>query len=163
MMYDSQPGEILALEAVRDRGLGFDDQVSVQIISTGDFTETSSFSVNARGTQSDRLAGGSAANISWKGDWEAAAKRTANGWSAELAIPFAMLKYTPDTSQFSINVVRYQNRTRQFSYWADTTPQDRPEEMGQLTNISPPANSIERKHGRLCLRSGGLECCRPGR
>jgi len=145
MMYDSQPGEIMALEAVRDRGLGFDDQVSVQINSTGDHTEVSRFSVNARGTQSDRLAGGSAANISWKGDWDAAVKRTPNGWSAELAIPFAMLKYPAGTNQFSINVARYQNRSRQWSYWADTTPQNRPEEMGLLTSIDPPVDSIERR------------------
>jgi len=143
MMYDSQPDQIMAIEAVRDRGLGYDDQISIQINSSGDHTEISKFSVNARGTQSDRLAGGSASNISWKGDWDVAVAKTDSGWSAEFAIPYSMLKYPAGTNQFSFNVARYHNNSRQWSFWADTTPQDRIEEMGQLTGINPPVD-VER-------------------
>jgi len=143
MMYDSQPHEILAIEAVRDRGLGYDDQVAIQINSSGDHIEVSSFSVNARGTQDDDLAGGTASNISWKGDWHVAVARTGNGWTAEFAIPYSMLNYAADTTQFTLNIERYHNKSRQWSLWADLTPQGKTEEMGQLTGISPPVD-VER-------------------
>ncbi len=56
-----------------------------------------------------------AARAGWKGEWQAAAQRTPLGWTAEIAIPLAMLEFDPDTDTFGINFSRYQNRTREWS------------------------------------------------
>jgi hypothetical protein len=137
--YDSQPDEVRSIESVRDRRLGFDDQLVVEIDSFGDHEGVSRFYVNARGTQNDSIAGGRASRISWKGDWDVAVARTGDGWTAEFAIPYQILNYRPGAEEFSINFARYHSRTKQWSRWADITPQNKPEEMGRLIGLSAPA------------------------
>jgi hypothetical protein len=138
-VHDSKPDQVRAIETVRDRGLGFDDQVFVEMDAFMDHESVSVFSVNALGTQSDSIAGGRARRISWKGDWEAATARTRDGWTAEIAIPYEILNYRPDAEEFAVNFGRYHYRTRQWSWWADVTPQDKKEEMGRLSGVNVPA------------------------
>ena len=128
--YDSQPDKILAYQTRRDGGLGLDDQVGVELDPFHNHREISTYSINSIGTQDDAIAGGRARNIQWKGDWTAAAVRTDYGWSAEIAIPFEILNYRDGNTTFGINLVRYHNRTDEWSRWADLTPQNKPEEMG---------------------------------
>jgi hypothetical protein len=136
--FDTQPEAVSAIEAVRDRGLGFDDQVVIEIDAFGDHEGISRFSVNARGTQDGVIAGGRASQIAWKGHWDASVRRTNDGWTAEIAIPFQILNYRPGTEEFAVNFARYHHRTRQWSRWADVTPQDKKEEMGWLVGLEPP-------------------------
>ena len=136
--WDSVPEQILALETVRDRKLGNDDQVKVEIDAFGDHEGASRFAVNVLGTQEGAIAGGRASNSNWKGLWYAAASRTDHGWVAELAIPFEILNYRPGTEEIAINFSRYQNRSREWSQWADVTPQDKKEEMGKLVGLKLP-------------------------
>jgi hypothetical protein len=136
--YDSQPEAINAITTRRDAGLRIDDQVSVELDSYRNFRTISTYSVNANGTQNDAIAGGRARKIEWKGDWKGAAVRTEYGWSAEIAIPYSILNYHADASNFGINFVRYQHRTEETSHWADVTPRNKKEEMGQLKQLSLP-------------------------
>ena len=136
--YDSQPEGIDAIKTRRDAGLGFDDHVSVELDSYRNFRTISTYSVSANGTQNDAIAGGRARKIEWKGDWKGAAALTEYGWSAEIAIPYSILNYHADSSNFGINFVRYQHRTEETSHWADVTPQSKKEEMGQLKKLSLP-------------------------
>jgi hypothetical protein len=137
--YDSMPGRIRAIEMVQDRGLRFDDQVIVEIDTFRDHAGVSRFAINARGTQDYSPAGGRATNITWQGDWRAAVANNDDGWTAEFAIPFEVLNYRIGESKFNINFVRYHHRTRQWSRWADVTPQNKKEEMGWLAGVVPPA------------------------
>ena len=73
--------------------------------------------------------------MSGKGEWTAAAQRTASGWTAEIAIPLALLEFDPGNDTFGINFTRYQNRTREWSEWANLTPQRLAEEAGHLTGL----------------------------
>jgi hypothetical protein len=139
--YDSQPAFIEALQTRRDAGLGLDDQVVVELDPYHNHRHISSYSVNATGTQSDAIAGGRARKIEWKGDWKAAAARTEYGWSAEIAIPYAILNYRQKDNIFGVNFVRYHHRTDEWSRWADLTPQNKPEEMGHLTELELPEAS----------------------
>ena len=80
--------------------------------------------------------------------------RTDYGWSAEIAIPFAILNFEPGADTFSANFFRYHNRTREFSQWADTTPQDLPEQIGRMTGLAPPAAIGDAaRNGHSCLMS----------
>ncbi len=137
MVYDSNPKGIEALQSRRDGALGFDDQVTIQLDPFLTYREISSFSVNARGTQSDFIATGRARQLAWKGDWKAAVLRTEYGWAAEVAIPYEIMNFHVGTSVVGVNFVRYHHRTAERSRWADITVRSLPEEMGQLNGLRP--------------------------
>jgi hypothetical protein len=137
-VYDSQPQAIQALQTRRSAGLGFDDQVAVELDPFLSYREISSYSVNANGVQDDAITGGRARQLEWKGDWQAAAMRTAYGWSAEIAIPFSILNFEPGTTALGVNFLRYHHRTGQWSRWADITVRALPEEMGRLVGFELP-------------------------
>lgn len=143
-VYESQRDKIETLQTRRDSGLGLDDQVVVELDPFLSHREVSSYSVNAAGTQSDAIAGGRALQQSWKGDWRAAATRTNYGWSAEIAIPFAILNYEEGATTFGVNFLRYQHRTAEWSRWADVTVRSLPEERGRLTGLAPSASAQTR-------------------
>lgn len=136
-VYDRSPEAIEALQARRDGALGFDDRVTVELDPFLTYREISTFSVNARGTQTDSFAGGRARQLAWKGDWNAAVSRTDYGWAAEIAIPYEILNFQLGTHAVGINFVRYHHRTAEWSRWADTTVRALPEEMGRLTGLRP--------------------------
>jgi hypothetical protein len=131
---DAKPGLIRASQITRDASPGLDDRVTVEIDPAHNHRSVSRFTVTARGTQSDALAGGRGGQAGFKGTWKAAAQRTLTGWTAELAIPFALLATVPGET-IGLNVSRYQHRTREWSYWADITPQKLPEEAGHLAGL----------------------------
>ncbi|MGI9292891.1 MAG: carbohydrate binding family 9 domain-containing protein [Pseudomonadales bacterium] len=142
--YDSQPELIEATQLRRDKGLGFDDQVVVELDPFHNHRAISKFLVNVKGTQGDLAGSGRANKIEWKGDWRAKTSLTSYGWSAEIAIPFSILNYQAGNT-FGVNFKRYHHRTREWSVWADTGPQQKEEEMAHLkamklpekTNVNP--------------------------
>lgn len=138
-MYDAEPDAIESTITVRDVGLGYNDSITIQLDTFFNRRDISEFSINPRGTQTDDIAGGRSSKTEWKGDWSGAAARTEFGWTAEFAIPFAILNYRDGDSVFGVNFMRYQSRTREYSFWADTTPQNLTEEMGQLAGLALPS------------------------
>lgn len=145
---DNRPDLIRATQITRDASPGIDDRVTVELDPYHNHRSLSRFTVTARGTQSDAMAGGRAGKIEWKGEWRAAAQRTSFGWTAEIAIPFEILDFDPKTDTFGINFTRYQSRTEEASEWADLTPQRLPEEAGHLAGLRLPAAATR---GRLTV------------
>ena len=139
---DARPEKVRATQLTRDASPGVDDRVTVELDPRHAHRSVSRFTVTARGTQSDAIAGGRAA--AFKGKWRVAAQRTPTGWTAEFAIPFAMLDLDGETDPIGVNFVRYQNRTRELSYWADVTPQRLPEEAGHLAGLRVPTTTSAR-------------------
>jgi hypothetical protein len=140
-IFDSHPEKVAATKTVRDTGLGFDDSITVQLDTFFNRRDISSFSLNPLGTQIDEIAGGRSSKVEWKGDWLGAATRTEYGWSAEFAIPFRILNYQAGDTIFGLNFKRYQSRTKEYSWWADITPQNHPEEMGRLSGLELPEST----------------------
>lgn len=138
-MYESEPAAIQATRSIRDGDLGYDDSITIELDTFFNRRDISEFSVNPLGTQTDEIAGGRSTKIEWKGDWLGAATRTEYGWSAEFAIPFAILNYDDDATRFGVNFKRYQSRTRENSYWANITPQGLEEEMGHIAGLELPS------------------------
>lgn len=138
-VYDRNPQGIQALQTRRGAGLGLDDQVAVELAPFLSYREISTYSVSAAGVQDDAIAEGRARQLAWKGDWQAAAVRTAYGWSAEIAIPFGILNFQEGTTEIGVNFLRYHHRTTEWSRWADITVRALPKEMGRLTGLSFPA------------------------
>ena len=78
------------------------------------------FEVNRLGARTDSLITdeGKDQNIEWNGVWRAAARTTAQGWQAEVAIPFSTLRFDPAQNVWGLNVRRVVRRTNEESYWA---------------------------------------------
>ena len=138
--YDSQPDKIVARETKRDGNFKNDDVVAFDIDPFHTHQHRSFFVVNAIGAQLSRIAGGRATKTEWKGDWKAAASRTKDGWSAEMAIPFAILDYPSkeEPMTIGINFNRTQQRTNVWSYWSNIGEPERTEKDGHLVGIQFP-------------------------
>jgi hypothetical protein len=110
---DPEPDKIRAQETKRGGTMENDDVVSVLIDPQNKRLEPYWFEVNPLGTQSESIPGGSTENIRWRGDWEAKARIHEKGWSAEIRIPFRILRYPAGQRQFGIALVRSIPRRRE--------------------------------------------------
>ena len=146
---DGRPELIRASQTTRDGAPGLDDRITVELDPYHNHRSLSRFTVTARGTQSDAIGGGRASNFEGKGKWTAAATRTPDGWTAEIAIPLEMLEFDPTTDTFGINFRRYQNRSSEWSEWADLTSQRLLEEAGHLTGLRLSQTAVP---GRLAVK-----------
>jgi hypothetical protein len=54
----------------------------------------------------------------WDGIWNASARRTDEGWSAEIAIPFKTLRFKPGQTTWGFNVERSIKRKQEEDRWA---------------------------------------------
>jgi hypothetical protein len=138
--YDSHPQLIHASETIRNGNTGVDDYVAVDLDSQNNRRYFSQFIVTARGTQNEYIEGGTADNITWAGDWRAVPHRTKDGWTAEMSIPFALLRYPRGAHTFGIQLERKLARETSISYWPDrpAVSQSNPiEYFASLTNIDP--------------------------
>jgi hypothetical protein len=150
---DAQPDRVTARETVRD--LLYNDQTDPLSEDIVEFTvdpfrqhrreDRNRFAVNAIGTRSSFVAGGRGSKREWRGEWEAAALRVADGWTAEMRIPWAILNY-PSSKQpvtMCVNFARAQSRTRIASYWSNLGPQSFYELDGDWTGVQPPAAAFK--------------------
>ncbi|MFB6230551.1 MAG: DUF5916 domain-containing protein [Salinibacter sp.] len=95
-MYDERPERIQDRLTRRDQ-LNQADWFSVSIDSYFDRQTARTFAVNAAGVQRDGVVRGGGANpvtASWDGIWRSAVRQTAQGWIAELRIPYDMLRFS---------------------------------------------------------------------
>ena len=107
---DSRPETIHRQQRKRGGDIWGDDFVGVDFDSYKD-GQISWFDVTARGTQTEKIAGGTGTKIEWIGDWQGAAKLQPDGWTAEMAIPFSMLKYHSNQTVMGIALVRRHPRS----------------------------------------------------
>ncbi len=120
MAYDSDPDAVIARVLQRDRvmaGAGFgrfqftsDDGVAILFDTFHDHRNAMIFATNPNGAEFDAILSdeGREVNVDWRGVWRVAASRTADGWSAEFAIPFRTLRYpsTDEDATWGFNVFR---------------------------------------------------------
>lgn len=140
--YDSQPQGIIARETKRGSRPRGEDIVafSIDCFHTHKFRDRSFFIVNPLGTQFAQLAGGRGTKLEWEGAWKASAKIVKDGWTAEMAIPWAILNYplvkSPTTC--GINFDRFHQRTKIHSWWSNVGPQEFLELDGHWVGIQFP-------------------------
>jgi hypothetical protein len=103
---DRTPEDIKGTETRRNGEIWNDDFVELDLDPWHKHQDAYFFDVTAAGTQFEAIPGGSAAKIEWRGDWKAAATRTPEGWTAEMAIPFSILRYPPGQSTFGFALAR---------------------------------------------------------
>ena len=137
--HDSQPEKIKATQTERDSDLDIDDYVQIYLDVYHEHRSADEFFVNAFGTQRDERKRGTADKISWKGDWHAAAHKVADGWTAEMEIPFSILNYRPGTTSMGLNVRRDEQRLGEASDWTYLDDGDQYMRYGDLVGLVLPA------------------------
>jgi len=114
---DSRPEAIRATQRKRQGSLENDDWARVSLDVENEGVRFYQFTVNPLGTQNDSVPGGTSEKIQWRGDWHAAARTDATGWTAELAIPFSILRYRQGQDTFRIYLSRYLAREKDYCHW----------------------------------------------
>jgi hypothetical protein len=120
-MQDREPERIIANVMRRDADLLSNDSFEIYLDTFHDHRNFFFFATNALGAQRDGLIRneGENQNWDWDGVWEATGRRTAQGWVAEIAIPFKTLRFANDSLQtWGANFVRRIARHREESYWS---------------------------------------------
>jgi hypothetical protein len=119
--FDSQPNKIVANEMRRDVDLKDNDYFEIFIDTFHDHRNAFYFVINPLGARRDALIRDEGSNINWNWDgiWMAKVRRTDQGWTAEIAIPFYTLSFRKGNNQtWGINFGRHIARKREESYWA---------------------------------------------
>lgn len=130
----------------RDFSWGANDLFGIVLDSFGDARTAVSFQVTPEGTLRDlQVANGDEINIEWNAVWTARTRVTDAGWTAELAIPWATLRY-PDREAptWRVNFVRRVRRTNEIHSWQPYPRALTPyytEYAGTLDGLRPPPPS----------------------
>ncbi|HYC59520.1 MAG TPA: DUF5916 domain-containing protein [Thermoanaerobaculia bacterium] len=120
---DPRPGEIRAPLVDRDKVLGDQDYVAVLLDTLNERRSGVAFRVNPRGVQTDSVVNDATGEEDFSPDffYQAVARRTPTGWSAELRIPLSSLRYpASDPQQWGVILMR--NYPRDFRYIMANTP-----------------------------------------
>lgn len=106
--YDSKPGKIEAKFLERDFNYQSDDNFEIALSPFNDQRSGYIFTVNPNGARADgQIISSEDVNDDWNGVWDAAARRTAEGWFVEVYIPFSTLQFHPgETHGWGINFER---------------------------------------------------------
>ena len=70
-------------------------------------------------------------NWNWDGIWHGATQRTANGWTAEIAVPLQTLSFDPENDTWGINFSRYIGRRTEEIGWVSHNRTAEPGEFRQ--------------------------------
>ncbi len=119
--YDSQPQRIVATEMRRDAELRHNDYFEVFLDTFHDHRNAFYFATNPLGARRDALIREDGSNINWNWDgiWVVKSKKTREGWSVEMAIPFSTLSFkNEEDSSWGINFARHIARKREESFWS---------------------------------------------
>ena len=140
--YDSEPDRIVAKNMLREGQLLSDDGISILLDPLHDHRTAYIFGTNPNGMRVDSyLLGNSRSDINrdWDGVWDAAARRDAEGWTAEVEIPFTTLRFHPGEVQtWGLALRRNIARRNEPSYWPfipNDSPFYRASQAGHLDGL----------------------------
>lgn len=117
---DPDPRGIISFARERDATLDEEDHIKIVLDTYLDGRSGYVFAVNPNGARYDALVAnqGEGENENWDAVWEAAATRTATGWSAEFRIPVRSLLFRSGLTEWGFNVERRVQRLQETSRWS---------------------------------------------
>ncbi|MBP6040255.1 MAG: carbohydrate binding family 9 domain-containing protein [Flavobacterium sp.] len=137
-MYDEDPKKILKELSQRDDS-GTTDRMGIFINGYNDGQQEFSFIISTAGVQEDFLyTETNGEDSSWNAIWESKTQITDFGWTAEIRIPYAALRFTSEKKQtWGINFIRDFRRDRTFYSWnlIDNKINSRGNQEGVLNGI----------------------------
>ncbi len=151
---DAEPERVIARVLQRDRIMApeqftqqpqfaGDDAVAILLDPFHDHRNAVVFATNPNGAEFDALLAdeGREFNVDWRGVWRVSARRTAEGWSAEFAIPFRSLRYPNSNADepWGFNVYRVIRRKNEEVLWSSWSRENegfhRVSRAGHLTGL----------------------------
>lgn len=117
--HDTEPEKIHYEQKKRNGNIWTDDFIKIHIDPTYTQGGNYRFHVTPRGTMKEDIPGGSDAKIEWRGDWRAAGTVVPDGWTAEVAIPWGVLRYPKGQSEIGVAIARHIPRTDEWTAWPD--------------------------------------------
>ena len=121
MLYDSDAAHAVVNDIRKDFIEEDQDDFEVLLDTFSDRRNGYVFSTNIEGARHDRQVAleGRELNRSWDAQWEVRTRRRADGWSAEMRIPFRALRFDRSTAaQWGVNFSRRIRRVNEISFWA---------------------------------------------
>jgi hypothetical protein len=144
-MYDTMGAAGVTTRLVR-RDATFDsDYLQLVIDAYHDHLSRAFFEVNPSGSKSDYIGiGTSCCDPSWDPIWEAVTHIDADGWTAEIRIPYSQLRFAPRAEQtWGLQVRRFIKRREEeddWSFWHKTEAGG-PSRFGHLEGLRIPTSS----------------------
>ena len=146
-MYDTGGTTGVTTRLVR-RDARFDsDYLQIVIDAYHDHLSRAFFEVNPSGSKSDYIGiGTSCCDPSWDPIWEAATRIGADGWTAEIRIPYSQLRFSRSAEQvWGLQVRRFIKRRDEeddWSFWRKNEAGG-PSRFGHLVGLRIPASSAQ--------------------
>ncbi|MBZ5587749.1 MAG: carbohydrate binding family 9 domain-containing protein [Acidobacteriia bacterium] len=120
--FDPDPSRVAVHTMQRDGDLTGDDTVAIILDPFGDRTTGYFFQLNAAGARQDGVySDPENIPLDWDGIWDARARLTTQGWTAEIAIPSRSLRFPKGQTVWGFNVERRIAHDRVVVRWAGTT------------------------------------------
>jgi len=137
--YDPEPDRFSAAATRRDGDLFDDDAVGVVLDTFHDGRTAYAFLTNALATQWDaRISdNGRTADDAWDAAWRCAARRDEDRWTAEIEIPFAILRFEKGKDRtWGLSLMRTVPRRLEVSLWSGPAEDPfRVSSFGTLTGL----------------------------
>ena len=157
--FDSEPASVIATEMRRDSPRLFDEDNFQVILDTfhdrrsGYMFVTSPLGAKLEQQISEEGEGGwrgsntSNINVNWDGVWDVVARRTDDGWTAEIAIPMVTLRFPKAEAQvWGVNFMRNIRRKNEQVFWAPISKEytlTRVSQAGTLTGIGAVSRGMD--------------------
>lgn len=117
-IYDRDIGNVRRTQLRRDAELRADDYVSMVIDGLSDRRSGFYFRTNSNGAMWDgEHVTFEDGNEEWDGVWDVRTQIHTDGWTAEMLIPWATLRYPDDVTQMGMNFRRFMPRTNEELLW----------------------------------------------
>jgi len=128
--YDTDPERIVANRMGRDNFPFFDDRVGMVLDTFHSRRNGYFFATNPNAMRHDVLLEGENFEVSWDTIWFAETSIDAEGWTAEIAIPYSSLGFDPQSDVWGINFERGIRRNDEDLRWTDAVPQRMISDLG---------------------------------
>lgn len=151
---DPRPAEIRELVVRHDGVNRTQDFVAVYIDAIGTRSSAQFFRVNAAGSTADGLqtAADDSEDFSPDYDWDAAAARHPEGWTAVMRLPFASLRFAEGQQDWRILVARRLPREQFHLFTSVLVPRDAPSVIATMQPLA--GVTLPESHSFLTLRPG---------
>jgi hypothetical protein len=121
-LYDSAPDSILQQLTQRDQ-FGNSDFFGISLDCYKDGINGVEFLVTASGVQIDTKFGQNSNDRNWNAVWWSKVTLNEQGWTVEMKIPYAALRFPEVPEQeWHVNFSRNIRRTREMSFWSEVDP-----------------------------------------
>ncbi len=140
VVYDSEPDKVIATDMARDASLGSQDRLEILLDTFRDQRNAFYFATNPVGALVDGLAfGDRGLNTNWDAIWDLRTRRSDEGWTAEIAIPFKSLRFPVGEDAWGFNISRNVYRKQEEDRWSGARLETsflQVSEAGRITNMS---------------------------